>query len=80
MAIKCFNLTQVICDDCGKSVILEKWRDAAKLGWAVPNDGAFQRCLKCTEAHKNRLFQDAKIAQIAQNCPLIDKETTDDQE
>lgn len=70
MAIKCIQLVQVICDDCGKSIMLEKWQDARKLDWAAPIDGAFQRCPECSKKYKDKIFQEAKLAQIAKECPL----------
>ena len=68
--IKCLELIQVICDGCGTSIMLDQWQDAAKLGWAAPIDGAFQRCPKCEEAHKDSIFQEAKLGQIAKQCPF----------
>ena len=74
MAVKVISLAQVICDDCGKSIMLESWRDAAKLGWAVPNDGAFQKCNVCIVKYKEKIFREAKLAEIADKRPLeIDK-------
>jgi len=32
MAIKCINLVQVICDDCGESIFLKTWQEAKHLG------------------------------------------------
>ena len=71
MAIKVISLNQVICDDCGKSIMLEKWRDATKLGWAVPNDGAFQKCDVCADKYKEKIFREAKLVEIANKCPLV---------
>ena len=70
MAIKCINLIQVICDDCGTSIMLETWQEAAKLDWAAPIDGAFQRCPKCTRKYVDGLYREAKLAQIVEQCPL----------
>ena len=70
MAIKCINLAQVICDDCGKSILLEKWQEAAKLGWAAPIDGAFQRCPVCSEKYIEKIFREAKLTKIVKECPL----------
>lgn len=71
MAIKCINLVQVICDDCDDSIMLKTWQEAKHLGWAVPIDGAFQRCPKCTKAYTNKIFAEAKLAKIAKECPLV---------
>jgi len=30
MAIKCIDLIQVICDDCGTYIMLNAWQDAAE--------------------------------------------------
>jgi len=49
--IKCLNLVQVICDDCGETVILKTWQSAKLLGWVVPNDGALQRCPLCSKKY-----------------------------
>ena len=70
MAIKCIQLVQVICDDCGKSIMLDKWQDASKLGWAAPIDGAFQRCPECSKKYINKFFQEAILAKIVEDCPL----------
>ncbi len=70
MAIKCINLVQVICDDCGTSIMLDTWQAASKLGWDAPIDGAFQRCPVCSEKHTQALFRAAKLQKIADECPL----------
>ena len=74
VAIKCINLIQVICDDCAKTIMLPRWQDAPKLGWIAPIDGAFQRCKECGEKHAERLFAEAKLAEIAKKCPLVNKD------
>jgi len=56
--IKCLQLIQVICDDCGTSIMLDKWQDAAKLEWTVPIDGAFQKCPKCTKKYISEVFRE----------------------
>ena len=72
MALKYIHLTQVICDRCGKSIMLMRWQDATKLGWAAPIDGAVQHCPDCNEQHRSKLFAEAKLAQILEKCPLGD--------
>jgi len=62
MAIKCVNLVQVTCDDCGTMLMLEAWQDAAKLGWAAPIDGAFQRCPECSDKFIAQTVGDCKPA------------------
>lgn len=74
MAIKCIQLVQVICDDCGKSIFLEKWRDAAKLGWAAPIDGGMQKCPPCLEKYKDKIFAEAKMIAISKKCPLVNND------
>jgi len=71
MAIKCINLTQVICDDYGESILLVNWQDARKLEWTAPNDGAFQRCPSCSKKYKEEIFRQGKLAQIVNECPLV---------
>jgi len=71
MAIKCIHLVQVICDDCGKSIFLEGWRDASKLGWEAPCDGAIQRCPSCLEKYKDKLFAQARLLEISKKCPIV---------
>jgi len=70
MAIKCIQLTQVICDGCGTSIFIKKWQDARKLDWTAPIDGAFQKCPECTKKYTDKIFREAKLAKIAQECPL----------
>ncbi len=74
MTIKCVNLDQVSCDDCNEIILIKKWPDARKLGWAVPNDGAFQRCPACTKKYLDNLMLEIKIKKIADECPLVNKE------
>lgn len=57
--IKCLQLIQVICDDCGTSIMLKRWQDATKLGWAAPIDGAFQKCPRCAKKYIGMIFQQA---------------------
>ncbi len=71
--IICLNLVQVVCDDCPATVILEEWQHARKLGWTVPNDGAFQRCPKCSQKHHDKLSQEVQIAAIIKQCPILNK-------
>ena len=71
MAIKCINLVQVICDDCGDSIMLKTWQEAKHLGWAFPCAGAHQQCPPCFEKYKNKIFADAKLAKISDNCPIV---------
>ena len=70
MAIKCIKLIQVICDVCGRSIMLDNWQDASKLGWAAPIDGAFQKCPECNKKYVDKIFQEAKLSKIAKECPL----------
>lgn len=70
--IICLSLVQVVCDDCRETVILKNWRDAKELGWAVPIDGAFQRCPGCSKKQHDRLFQEAQLAAIIKKCPVLD--------
>ena len=66
------NLVQVVCDDCKQeTVILKQWQHASKLGWAVPIDGACQRCPGCSKKWHDKLFQDAKLATIVKECPIV---------
>ena len=74
MAIKCINLVQVICDDCGESIFLKTWQEAKHLGWTVPIDGAFQSCPECSKKYTNKIFQEAKQSKIAKECPFLRKE------
>ena len=74
MAIKCINLVQVICDDCGKSILLENWQEASKLGWAAPIDGAVQQCPPCLEKYKDKIFAEAKMIEITKKCPIVNKD------
>lgn len=76
MSIKCINLVQVICDDCGDSIMLKTWQEAKHLGWCVPCDGAIQQCPKCLKIYKDKIFTEAKlakIAKIADECPLVNE-------
>ena len=63
--IKGIQLIQIMCDSCRKSIFLEHWKDAAKLGWCVPIDGAFQKCPECTKKYKEKLFNEVKLTEIA---------------
>lgn len=74
--IICLNLVQVVCDDCHETVLLKNWQDAKKLDWAVPNDGAFQRCPECSKKHVDKLFQEAQVAAIVKKCPIINTDKT----
>jgi len=62
MAIRCINVVQVVCDLCGKTIFLERWQDAAKLGWCAPCDGMFQWCPKCLEKERAKMFAEAAAA------------------
>ena len=73
MAIKCINLVQVICDDCGDSIMLKTWQEAKHLGWAVPCDGAFQRCPSCSKKFTDKIFAEAKLLQIVDKCPIVNE-------
>ena len=71
--IICLNMVQVVCDDCRQeTVILKQWQHASKLGWAAPIDGAFQRCPGCSKKRHDKLFQEARIAAIVNQCPIRD--------
>ncbi len=72
--IKMIELVQVICDDCGDSIMLKSWQEASKLDWAAPIDGAFQRCPKCKKCYVDKLFAEAKLHEIAKKCPLVNKD------
>ncbi len=67
----CTNAVFVKCDRCKEMLMLKHWQDARKLGWIVPNDGAFQYCPKCNEARTKKMFQEAKLSKIADECPLV---------
>ncbi len=43
------RVAKVTCQDCGNHILVEKWRDATKHGWACPSDGHYQKCPTCQE-------------------------------
>ena len=75
MTLKSINLMQIICDDCGDSIMLKTWQEAKHLGWAVPCDGAVQQCPPCLEKYKNKIFAEAKLARILKQCPIVYEES-----
>jgi len=50
--------------------MLENYRDADKLGWCIPIDGAFQKCPDCKKVYKEKLSREVKLIEIFKNCPL----------
>ena len=47
MGIESISASKVTCQRCDAVIIVEKWWDARKHGWAVPCDGQLQLCPTC---------------------------------
>lgn len=68
----------VVCDDCRHCIVLDRWQDAAKLGWAAPCDGGVQKCPACVKLHAQALERQIRLNAIADQCPLSRPTPSDD--
>jgi hypothetical protein len=64
MGVERIEASKVTCQRCDAAIIVEKWWDARKHGWAVPRDGQVQLCPTCLAYHKGILSAIAIPAEL----------------
>ncbi len=60
MGIRTVKATEVSCQRCTRTILVEHWWEANQRDWVVPSDGHLQLCPECN-AQQQAAFQAAII-------------------